>query len=265
VSGTGVERTDAVVRRLRAAGCVFAEDEAALLVAESTGPVDLEHRIARRENGEPLEYILGWAEFCGLRIAVGHGVFVPRRRTAVLAREASALVAATSDPKPVILDLCSGSGAIAAVIAAAHPSAEIHAADIDPDAVALARLNLPDRAVYESDLFASVPDRLRRRIDVLTVNAPYVPTAAIARMPPEARDHEHRIALDGGADGLDLHRRVIDDAPLWLAPGGHVLLESSQDQAPITAALMRATGLTAHIAHDEDIDGTAIIGRWPGR
>ena len=265
VSQTGVESTDAVVDRLRAAGCVFAEDEAALLRAESSEPADLERRLVRRENGEPLEYILGWAEFCGLRIAVGHGVFVPRQRTAVLAREASSLVAAIETGRPVILDLCCGSGAIAAVIADARPHAEVHAADIDPDAVRLARLNLPGRTVYESDLFATVPERLRRRIDVLAVNAPYVPTAAIARMPPEARDYEHRIALDGGTDGLDLHRKVIRAAPDWLAPGGHLLLESSEDQAPISAMLMGDVGLSARIVHDDDIDGTAIIGSWPGR
>jgi release factor glutamine methyltransferase len=252
-----------VIARLRRAGCVFAEEEAALLGAEASDAGDLELRLQRRESGEPLEYILGWAEFCGLRIAVGDGVFVPRRRTEVLAREASALAAAVRRARPVVLDLCCGSGAIAAAIAATHPGSEIHAADLDPAAVRWARRNLPGRAVYRSDLFESIPGQLRGRLDVLAVNAPYVPTGAIALMPPEARDHEHRIALDGGPDGLDLHRRVVAAAVSWLAPGGHLLLESSQDQAPVSAALMRAAGLASRVVHDHEVDGTVVVGGRP--
>ena len=110
----------------------------------------------------------------------------------------------------------------------------MHAADVDPAAVACARRNLPP--VYQGDLYAALPERLRGRVDLLVVNAPYVPTAAIATMPPEARDHEPRVALDGGADGLDVQRRVAADAPAWLRPGGALLIETGADQAPRTAA-----------------------------
>lgn len=254
---------DPLVARLRAAGCVFAEDEAALLRAEALDPDDLDRRVNRRLAGEPLEYILGWADFDGLRIAVGDGVFVPRQRTLVLAREAAGLAAATGRPDPVVLDLCCGTGAIAAVVAAALPDARIHAVDVDPDAIRWARRNLPGARLYESDLFAGLPNALRRRVDVLAVNAPYVPTGAIGFMSPEAREHEHRIALDGGPDGLDLHRRVIAEASEWLAPGGHLLLECGTDQAPVSAGLMQRAGLEAWIVHDDEIDGTAVIGKQP--
>jgi release factor glutamine methyltransferase len=137
------------------------------------------------------------------------------------------------------------------------PGLEVYAADVDPAAVACARRNLPPDRVHESDLYAALPERLRGRVTVVVANAPYVPTEAIATMPPEARDHEHRVALDGGADGLDVQHRVIADAPAWLADGGRVLVESSERQAPVSAALMSAAGL------DAVIDGQAVVGTRP--
>jgi len=101
--------------------------------------------------------------------------------------------------------------------------------------------------VVAGDLFDALPRDLLSRVDVLAVNAPYVPTAEIAMMPPEARDHEARAALDGGDDGLDVHRRVAASAREWLAPGGHLLIETSRQQAPTTAALVTAGGLEARI------------------
>lgn len=266
---TAEDAVDAVVLRLRAAGCVFAEDEAALLAAETTdasGRIDstrLEAWVQRRVAGEPLEVIVGWAEFMQLRLAVAPGVFVPRRRTEALARQA--IAAAESGSSPVVVDLCCGVGAVAAAVEAALPDAEVWASDLDPDAIACARRNLrhPDR-VRIGDLFAALPPALRGCIDVLTANAPYVPTEAIAMMPPEARDFEHRIALDGGADGLDLHRRIAREAPEWLAPGGTLLIESSQRQAASTAEAMWAAGLDARVEFDDEVDGTVVIGRQPG-
>ncbi len=154
------------------------------------------------------------------------------------------------------MDLCCGTGAVGAAVAAAVPGVEVHAADIDPAAVACARRNLP--RVYPGDLYAALPGQLRGRVDLLVVNAPYVPTAAIATMPPEARDHEPRGALDGGADGLDVQRRVAVDAPAWLRPGGAMLVETGADQAPHTAALFAAAGLRPQVAHAED--ATVVIG-----
>ncbi|WP_369135298.1 putative protein N(5)-glutamine methyltransferase [Modestobacter sp. I12A-02662] len=245
-----------VVRRLRAAGCVFAEDEARLLLDTAGTPAELEELVGRRVTGEPLEHLLGWAGFCGLRIAVGPGVFVPRRRTELVVR----LAAPRVRPGDVVVDLCCGSGAVAAAVAAAVPGVEVHAADLDPAAVAVARRNLGSGAVHQGDLFDALPGALRGRVAVLTANAPYVPTAAIGLMPPEARDHEPRTALDGGADGVDLHRRIAAGAPPWLAPGGVLLVETSERQASATAAAMTAAGLRAGVVRDDDLDATVAVG-----
>jgi release factor glutamine methyltransferase len=264
---------DTVVARLRAAGCVFAEDETRLLLAAVDGDAaELEEMIARRVAGEPLEYILGWAEFCGMRISVAPGVFVPRRRTEVLVREAARLLAPVAKAGPVAVDLCCGSGAIAVAIHAAVsspavpspavPSVEVYATDVDPAAVECARGNVETAGgrVLQGDLFDALPPELRGRVSVIVANAPYVPTDAIRFMPPEARDHEHRIALDGGSDGTDLHRRIAAEAPAWLARGGHLLIESGKAQAPTTARHMAEAGLAVHIVEDGEYDATVVIG-----
>jgi release factor glutamine methyltransferase len=248
-------RPAALIARLRAVGCVFAEEEAELLVQAAGTPAELEALIGRRVAGEPLEQVLGWAEFCGLRFVVEPGVFVPRQRTRLLVREAVAL----ASPGAVVLDLCCGTGAVGAAVAAAIGDVELHAADIDPAAVRCARRNVAG-AVYEGDLFAALPDALRRRVDVLVANAPYVPTEAIALMPPEARDHEARAALDGGVDGLDVQRRVAVGAPDWLAPGGALLIETSGRQAAETLAAATRAGLTGRVVTDDELAGTVVVG-----
>ena len=246
-----------LVAALRAAGCVYAEDEAALLRAEAGSPQELAAMLARRVAGEPLEQVLGWAEFRGLRVRVAPGVFVPRRRTEALAGLAVAHLRGL--PAPVVVDLCCGAGALAMAIAHEHPGAEVYAADLDPDAVACARRNLPPERVLEGDLYAALPGRLRGRVDVLAVNAPYVPTGEIRLMPPEAREHEHRIALDGGRDGLDVHRRVARGAGEWLAPGGALVLETSREQAASTAAACTAGGLSASVRRTEETESTVVV------
>ena len=247
-----------VVSRLRAAGCVFAEDEAALLVDGAGSAAELDALVARRVGGEPLEQVLGWAAFCGLRVLVEPGVFVPRRRTELLALTAAAHARAGS----VVVDLCCGSGAVGLVVAGAVPGARVVAADLDPVAIACARRNLGPvgGTVVGGDLFDPLPAALRGRVDVLAVNAPYVPTDAIAFLPPEARDHEAPMALDGGADGVDVHRRVAAGAPSWLAPGGVLLIETGAAQAVLTAAAVTAAGLVARVRHDEDRDATLVTG-----
>ena len=247
----------AIVERLRAAGCVFAEDEARLLTANASTPAELDTLVARRVAGEPIEQVLGWAEFCGLRIAIEPGVFVPRRRSELLAREAIAL----AHDGAVVVDLCCGSGAVGAAMAAARNRLELHAADIDPAAAHCARRNLPDDAfVYVGDLDEPLPSRLHGRVDVLVANTPYVPTDEVGLLPPEARLHEPREALDGGADGLDIARRVVAVAPRWLAPGGSVLTETSERQASVLADVVAAHGLTPRIAHSDTLAATAVIG-----
>ena len=248
--------TEAVVARLRAAGCVFAEEEAALLLAADG---ELDDLVARRVAGEPLEQVLGWAEFCGLRIAVEPGVFVPRRRTELLAVTAAAL----AGPGAVVVDLCCGTGAVGAVVADAVPGVLLMATDLDPAAVACARRNVEPRGgrVVVGDLFGALPDELRGRVDVLAVNAPYVPTDAIALMPPEARDHEARLALDGGDDGVAVHRRVAAGVRSWLSPGGVLLIETSERQAPLTVAALASAGLGTEVLRDDDRDATVVTGR----
>ncbi|GAA2127079.1 putative protein N(5)-glutamine methyltransferase [Streptomyces synnematoformans] len=259
-----------LVSRLRAAGCVFAEDEARLLLAAASGPAELDRLTDRRVAGRPLEQVLGRAEFCGLQIAVEPGVFVPRRRSEFLVREAAAAAraageaaAAATARRLVVLDLCCGSGAVGAAVAAAVPAAELYAADVDPAAGRCARRNVEPAggAVYEGDLYAALPAALRGRVDVLVANAPYVPTAEIPFLPPEARDHEPLTALDGGADGLGVQRRVIAEAPRWLSPGGVLLVETSARQEPGTRAAVAAAGLTAHTATCPDLVATVVTGR----
>jgi len=245
-----------VAATLRAAGCVFAEAEADLLLAAPGDPADLAALLARRVAGEPLEQVLGWAEFCGLRIAVAPGVFVPRRRTEALVEQA----VARSRVGAVVVDLCCGSGAIGAGVAASVGGVDLHAADVDPAAVACARRNLPGAAVYEGDLFAALPADLHGRVDVLVANAPYVPSAAIGLMPPEARDHEPAIALDGGNDGLAVLRRLVTGAPGWLAPGGALLFEAGTAQVPDAVAALRAAGLAPLVIEDDDRGATVVVG-----
>jgi release factor glutamine methyltransferase len=256
---SGAEAMRVLVARLRSAGCVFAEDEAALLTEAVDDPDAREALVCRRIAGEPLEQVLGWAAFDGMRLVVTPGVFVPRSRTVALARRASALV--PRGRAAVALDLCCGVGAVAAVLARDHPGLELVAADVDAGAATCARANLPDGAlVVVGDLFAAVPPRLRGLVDVMTANAPYVPTSALATMPSEARLHERATALDGGPDGLDVHRRIAEEARVWLRPGGSLLIETSAAQAPAAVALLTAGGLVARREHDDELDATVVIG-----
>jgi release factor glutamine methyltransferase len=270
----------AVVARLRRAGCVFAEDEAAVLLSAARSLEELDALVERRAAGEPLEQVVGWAEFAGLRIVVDPDVFVPRRRSEFLVSVALGLVGRRmggGGEIPVIVDLCCGSGALGlAVVNGLAGWAELHAADLDPAAVACARRNvepargdgrreppMPGRTgrVYIGDLFGALPSRLRGRADILICNAPYVPTGDVAFLPAEARDHEPLVALDGGLDGLAILRRAASDAPGWLAPGGVLLVETSDRQAPEMAAAMAAAGLSPSIHTDEDWGATVVTGQ----
>ena len=234
--------TQDLVARLRAAGCVFAEEEAALLLAS---PAFSEQLVHRRISGEPLEYVLGWANFMGVRYEIEPGVFIPRHRTEFLVRSAAEAAPAS----PVILDLCCGTGALGLAVQALVGGSLV-ATDIDPVAVRCARVNGAD--AHLGDLFDSVPDALRGRVDVLLANTPYVPTSAIALLPPEFREHEQRAALDGGADGLDLQRRVAAAASTWLDPGGTVYVEVAESQARTSVDLFDAAGLAARVLADDD-------------
>jgi release factor glutamine methyltransferase len=150
---------------------------------------------------------------------------------------------------------------VSAALLSVFEAPELYATDIDPAATRCARRNIGDRGrVYDGDLYEPLPNTLRNRVDILVANAPYVPTEAIGLMPPEARDHEPRIALDGGSDGLDIHRRIAAAAQEWLAPGGHLLIETSRDQAPLTAAAMSSNGLAVSVTSSAELDATVVIG-----
>ena len=296
-----------VVTRLRAAGCVFAEDEAQLLMSAAATPADLSAMVDRRAAGEPLEHVLGWAEFCGLRIAVDPGVFVPRRRTEFLVSQAVMLARqAAGQPRTVVADLCCGSGALGVALATAlggvagsgqtlggaagsgqtlggaagsgqtlggaagsgqtPRQVELYAADIDPVAVRCARRNVAAAGgqVYQGDLYEPLPATLRGRVGILIANAPYVPTGEVALLPPEARLHEPQLSLDGGADGLGVLRRAAQAAPQWLAPGGHLLSETSERQAPRLTEAMTEASLIPRVARSEEMNATVIIGTRGG-
>jgi release factor glutamine methyltransferase len=239
-----------LVARLRAAGCVFAEDEAAVIHASANDPDDAASMATARCSGVPLEHVVGWAEIAGVRVHVGPEVFVPRRRSELLVREA----VARAHPGAVVVDLCCGSGALGAAVAAAV-EVDLHAADIDPAAVACARQNVS--AVYEGDLFDALPPSLRGRIDLLLCNTPYVPTGEIDLLPTEARDHEPRVTLDGGADGLDVQRRVALGARHWLAVGGSVLCEVSDRQASTAVAVF--DDYDTRVVRDDDLGASVVV------
>ncbi len=244
----------AALDRLRAAGCVFAEDELAILLGVTRDPGQLHALVARRAGGEPLEQVVGWADFAGVRVRLRPGVFVPRYRSELLVREGARL----AFPGATVLDLCCGSGALGLALAARVPTIELSAADLDPNAVACARDN-GIAAAYEGDLFDAVPAALCGRVDVLLANVPYVPTGHLPLLPAEARLHEPELALDGGVDGLAVLRRVAAQAPAWLAPGGVLLSEVAATQAASEA--LTAAGLAAWTVYDEDLDTTIVLGR----
>ncbi|MFF7986151.1 putative protein N(5)-glutamine methyltransferase [Streptomyces sp. NPDC007901] len=250
--------TTAVVSALRTAGCVFAEDEAELILATARTPEELATMVDRRASGQPLEHVLGWAEFHGLRVLVEPGVFVPRRRTEFLVDQALAQVPGAS----VVVDLCCGSGAVGAALAAALGDIELHAADIDPAAVGCARRNIAPYGghAHGGDLFEALPAALRGRVGILAANVPYVPSGEVGLLPAEAREHEPLVALDGGGDGLDVLRRVAAEAPRWLAPGGCVLVETSERQAEAAVETFAHAGLRTRLTVSEELYANVVIG-----
>ncbi len=253
---TAPRHEDGLVATLRAGGCVFAEDEARLLRAQARTPAELALLTRRRIDGEPLEHDLGWAAFAGLRVHVEPGVFVPRHRSEFLVDQAVAVRPGAR----LVVDLCCGSGAIGAAVLARRPGVELHAADVDEAAVRCAARTLAGRGrVHRGDLYDALPASLHGRVDLLVASTPYVPSDAVRLMPPEAREHEPLAALDGGADGLDVVRRLVAQAPAWLAPRGCVLVETSAAQAGAARAAMAAAGLDARVLLDGE--STAVFGR----
>ncbi|PLS02414.1 putative protein N(5)-glutamine methyltransferase [Neobacillus cucumis] len=252
-----------IIDRLRSEGCVFAEEETQLLLSEAGSMEDLMKMVEIRASGLPLEYVLGCTKFCGLRIEVERGVFVPRQRTEFLVKQAEAL----THIDDIVVDLCCGSGAVGAAIATDINKIVLHSVDIDPVAVKCASRNLTNIGghVYQGDLYRALPPSLRGRVNIIVANVPYVPTDKIKLLPQEARLYEPKVALDGGKDGLDLQRKAAEEAPIWLAPGGHLLVETSEIQAAQTLEIFANAGLTTKLARDEEWDATVIIGTNSGK
>ncbi|WP_307855981.1 putative protein N(5)-glutamine methyltransferase [Nocardioides faecalis] len=255
-----------LVARLRAAGCVFAEDEAAVLTEAAPDAAAREPLVRRRLAGEPLEHVVGWADFAGVRVAVEPGVFVPRQRTSYLVEVAADALAEVAGERPgVLLDLACGSGALGLALARRRPGLTLHASDLDPTAAACAAANLAPvgGTAHCGDLTAPLPQPLRGTVDVIVANVPYVPTSAVPLMPADSREHEPRTTVDGGPDGLDLLRRVAVLAGDWLREGGAVFCEVSRDQAEAARAAFTAAGLRAVVQHDPERDATVLAGRTP--
>lgn len=250
-----------IIDRLRSEGCIFAEEETQLLISEAGSIEDLMKMVEIRASGLPLEYVLGFTTFCGLRIELERGVFVPRQRTVFLVQQAKSLTRKSD----MVVDLCCGSGAVGAAIATELNNIVLHSVDIDPAAVKCASRNITSIGgrIYQGDLYNALPHSLRGRVNILVANVPYVPTDAIKLLPQEARLYEPKVALDGGKDGLDLQRKVVEEAPLWLASGGHLLVETSERQAAQTFEIFANAGLMTKIARDEELDATVVIGTNP--
>ncbi|GAA4962151.1 putative protein N(5)-glutamine methyltransferase [Actinoplanes utahensis] len=256
---TSSETLARATARLRAAGCVFAEEEAEVLASAAASGDDLDAMVGRRASGEPLEQVVGFADFCGVRVRLRPGVFVPRVRSELLVR----LGAAAIPPDALVVDLCCGSGALGMAVRHRVPGITLHAADVDPAAVACATGNLAAGGahVHRGDLFQALPVDLRGRVDLLLANVPYVATRHIPFLPAEARDHEPRTALDGGDDGLAVFRAVVAEAAAWLAPGGLLISEITEAQTGAATAAVRGNGLTATVTTDDDLDARAILAR----
>lgn len=231
-------RADPLVERLRGAGCVFAEAEAAVL-RSSVGAAGLEEAVERRVAGQPLEHVVGWADFAGVRVRVRTPVFVPRPG-------AEPLVALAVDEgrrrggHAVVVDVGCGCGAIAVAVAAATPAATVLATESDPAAVACARDN--DVAVYAGDWLDALPPRWLGRVDVAVAHLPYVPTGDLHQVARDYREAESVAALDGGADGLDPLRRVLTRLPRWLAPGGVLVTLVADAQVPAVRQVLAQAG-----------------------
>ena len=248
-----------VIRSLRSAGCVAAEDEADELLWAARSGRPLRPMVARRRSGEPLAWITGRTGFCGLEVIVEPGVYVPRWQSERLATSAADLLPSDG----LAVDLCTGSGAVAMVMASARPDARVVATELDPVAVHCARRN--GVLVYEGSLTEPLPADLASRVDVMTGVLPYVPTEALHLLPPDVQRFEPLAALDGGKGGLALLSEVVRGSGGWLRTGGWLLLETGSDQVGAATALLTGSGFDrVGVLVDDDGDRRGVYGRRSG-
>jgi len=217
---------DALAALLARAGFIAAAEEADELLARAAGDHELlDTLVERRLTGEPLAWITGRVSFCGIEIRVDPGVYVPRWHSELLARRA---VERLPDDG-VAIDLCTGSGAIARTMAVHRPGARVVASDVDALAIACATANGVE--AYQGDLFAPLPRALEGCVDVVIAVVPYVPTSELPLLQRDTFTFESPLAYDGGDDGTEILRRVINQSPQFLRPGGALLLEIGGAQA----------------------------------
>jgi release factor glutamine methyltransferase len=240
--------------RLAAAGFVSAREEAGELRARAGGDERLLAELAeRRLAGEPLAWIVGGVSFCGLGVRVDPGVYVPRPHTEALARRAAERLPAQG----TAVDVCTGSGAVAAVLADRRPRSTIVATDVDERAVACARANGVDARA--GNLFAPLSPQLRGRVDVVTAVVPYVPTPALSLLQRDTFAFESPLAYDGGPDGTAILRRALTGSRAFLRPGGALLVELGGGQADLLAGDLARLGFVGvAVLADEDGDARAI-------
>ena len=246
-----------VARTLAGAGCIAADEEAGELIRAAAGdPGVLADLVSRRTEGEPIAWLTGGVSFCDRRVTVEPGVYVPRWQTEPLARRATGLLPEGG----AAADLCTGTGAIAVVLAAAVPTARVVATDLDDLAVACARRN--GLEVFAGYLDDPLPRELEHRVDVMTAVVPYVPTDSLRLLPRDVQAFEPRLALDGGVEGTELLAEVVRRSPRWLRGGGWLLLELGGDQAGPIGHLLRASGFEPpDVMVDEEGDPRAICAR----
>jgi release factor glutamine methyltransferase len=239
---------------LASEGFIAAAAEAQELLAYAAGDHEvLDSAVRRRLTGEPLAWITEHASFCGVAIRVDPGVYVPRWLSEPLARRAVERLPEGG----TAIDLCTGSGAIARVLSVHRPRARVAASDVDERAVACATANGVE--AYGGDLFAPLPGELESRVDVVVGVVPYVPTAELPLLQRDTFTFETPLSYDGGADGTDILRRVLRDAPRFLRDSGALLLELGGDQAGMLTDELERLGYVARsILTDEDGDVRGI-------
>ncbi len=244
------DHLESLAALLSGAGFVSAQAEARELLASAAGDVErLDSLVGRRLTGEPLAWITGGVRFCGLEILVHAGVYVPRRQSEPLARRAAERLPRTG----TAIDLCTGAGALATTLAAAHPGARVVASDVDECAVACAAANGVE--VYLGDLFAPLPPGLEGRVDVVVGVVPYVPTLALPFLQRDTFAFESPLSYDGGSEGTEILSRVLTDSPRFLRRGGALLLELGAEQADALADDLGRLGyVDLDVLVDEDGD-----------
>lgn len=267
--GNTTARLDAELLLAHVLGCnrlrLIIESERPLTATELAAYREL---IKRRRAAEPIAYILGEREFYALPIRVDRRALIPRPDTETLVEVALERTRQRS-MYGTALDLCTGSGCVVIALAKQRPTWNFTATDVDEETATLAWENVLRTGVAHhvrvllGDLFGAVPEG--ERFDLVTANPPYIPSAEIPTLDPDIREYEPRRALDGGPDGLDLVRRIVAEAPDYLAPGGVLALEIGYDQAERTEALFAERGFSAiERRRDYGEHERVVSGRWEG-